>query len=626
MSAPVRARHLAATPRLRRAVDRTAAEAGGASLGSLSVLSVVVGGSLVVMALAYTLARVGFPNAEMLYWVALAGLFGPVFMRLLGADASRRERIGLTVTLGLGMFMMRVLRQPMDFRGHDELQHLRTYFDIEQSGQLFLPNPLLTVSPAYPGLEIATHAVSTLTGLDVFGAGNIVLAFGRVILVLSLFLIFERVSRSSRAAGIGTAIYMTNTSFVFFSASFAYESLALAFMALLLYAVLRLGRAGWGIAWARSLTGLALLALVVTHHLTGIVTVAFLAMWTVVHWAVERRRPRGPNPALVTVVAAATVLGWMAVVTPDTISYLGEPVRASATDFVRFVTGEGAGRELFAAPTGEAPPLWERALALSSVALVSLLIPFGLWQIWRRHRRSSAAVVLGLLAAAYPVSLAVRFTPGGAEAAGRAVAFLFLGVGFTVGLAIARNRWRNRRAFKLGVTAATCAVLFGSVIVATAPWSRLPTNYIVGADSASIDEQGLAAAHWSQEILGPGHRMATDRVNRLLMGAYGGQRIVYPHSDGVQTWEVFFSEQLGPEEAQILNVAGIEYVAIDDRLLLGLPLVGFYFELGEVYAGPHTEVIDSWALRKFDHQAQISRVYDNGAIRVYDVRQFEGAE
>ncbi|MGO8477736.1 hypothetical protein ACC739_38260, partial [Rhizobium ruizarguesonis] len=56
------------------------------------------------------------------------------------------------------------------FIDHDEFLHWATVKDILEAGRLFLPNPLLPVSPLYHGLELITSALVNLSGLSVLAA------------------------------------------------------------------------------------------------------------------------------------------------------------------------------------------------------------------------------------------------------------------------------------------------------------------------------------------------------------------------------------------------------------------------------------------------------------------------
>ena len=106
------------------------------------------------------------------------------------------------------------------------------------------------------------------------------------------------------------------------------------------------------------------------------------------------------------------------------------------------------------------------------------------------------------------------------------------------------------------------------------------------------------------------------------MLSYGHQRIVTGLKDKVDVAPVFYSSRLGPKEMAILRQARIRYLVVDLRLNTSLPLLGFYFEEGEVGSFRLTSPISRAVLAKFNTIPQIYRVFDSGNIVIYDVRAF----
>ena len=108
------------------------------------------------------------------------------------------------------------------------------------------------------------------------------LAAVRVVLVLVIFLVVERVCHSSRAGGIAVLVYAAGPQFYGFDTQYAYETLALAFAAAAVYLLFvsidaEQPRIGRSFALALGCIG----ALVLTHHVTGWLTVGFLVVWAV---------------------------------------------------------------------------------------------------------------------------------------------------------------------------------------------------------------------------------------------------------------------------------------------------------------------------------------------------------
>ena len=159
----------------------------------------------------------------------------------------------------------------------------------------------------------------------------------------------------------------------------------------------------------------------------------------------------------------------------------------------------------------------------------------------------------------------------------------------------------------------------GGVLVGTPGWGRLPGPYLVSADTRSIDLEGIAAAEWTQSYLGPHNRMVADRVNRILMAAYGEQDMVTTYETGLAVRRLYLSAQILPNDRAIVREGDIRYLS-DQRLTTGLPVVGHYFDRGEeVVVGFHKEPLDPLFFSKFDKQLEVSRVFDSGNIQIYDI-------
>jgi hypothetical protein len=592
-----------------------------AGWGQLPALSVVGAGALLIVALANSAARAGADWAELAFWGGIVLLFVPFAARLVSAGASRRERLGLVALLGLGLYLVKVFHSPLAFTFHDEFLHWRTANDIATTQHLFQWNSLLPVSASYPGLEIVTTAIATVTGLSIFEAGVILLGVARLVFVVGLFLFYEKIGGSAWVAGIACLIYMANPNFVAFDAQFAYESLALAFTALIAFSLARrLGTDRTPVAFmAAAVVGLG--ALVMTHHLTAYAFTVFVTLWWLVTRCIGTRRATQALPGEVVLLIAVTVLAWTIYVGSLTVRYLANVVEAGVGEFWLLLNGATLARFLFSDFQGQRPPLWEQVTAYVAVGLILLVIPFGALQIWRRHRASAVVVALAAVALAYPATLALRFVPQGMEPAARTWEFLFVGIALVLALGAVTQRLSRPAGWlrSAGITAWLVAIFVGGVAVGWPPWWRLPGPYLVSADTRSIEPQGVAAAEWARTYFGPGHRVAADRINRLLMGSYGEQQT---ETDGVPA--MFFARDLGPTE-DAARRAQVEYVVVDRRLSTGLPVVGFFIEVGEPNMYRHVTPIEPALLAKFDGAPGVSRVFDSGDIRIYRVAELARA-
>jgi hypothetical protein len=589
-------------------------------LGWLPALSVTGGLGLLAVALADTASRAAAVWAEPVFWAGLLIITAPVLLRLASPHTSRTERLGLVTGFGMALYLVKVLHSPAEFTFYDEFSHWRTVLDILNTHRLFSENPLLPISPMYPGLENVTSALVNLGHLSIFDAGILVIGVARLLLILTLFLLFEQVSDSAHVASIATVLYMANPSFLFFDAQFSYESLVLPVAVFTLYVIARRARShGASGVGLTVVIWLGLAAVVSGHHLTSYVLAAFLILWAGVAALFGRgadRRGPGETPLL----ALVGCLAWSAFVASRVIGYLAPHFLAASAELLRLIAGEATARELFRSAAGQAPA-WERVTGVVSVALILVVLPFGVRALWRRRRTNPLAAALAVAALGYPASLALRLTESGAEAGVRASEFVFLAVAYVLAIAIT-DFWLSKRPGRTGqvvFAGGALVLLAGGVILGFAPWSRLPGVYAVAADARSIEPQGVLAAEWARDVLGPENRIVTDRVNRLLMGTYGEQRPVSSYADGQPVARLVLLPQLGADERAIIQQAQVRYVIVDRRLGTAVPMVGVYVESGEPDIQQQTMPLDPAALTKFDELDGVSRVFDSGDIAIYDV-------
>lgn len=604
------------------------------------MLSVVAAVGLLAVSASFALVGNGADWAQPLFWLGLLLIAVPPTMRLASSSPTVRERVGLVIVLALMLQLVHFVRSPEAFTGYDELLHFRSLANILGTGHLFQDNPLLAVSPLFPGLETVTAAVVQVSGADPFVAANVVLAFLRIVFAIGLFALYREVSASPRLAGLATAIYMLNPNFTFFDSAFSYETAALAYVPLLLLFVALRARLPQNAGLTLTIAVVSV-TLAATHHITSYAAGAIFMIWLTV--AAVRRVDRYGflGVALGTVLVVGAALIWLAVVGQVLVAYLAAPLGAAITEIVRLVT-TGEGRVPFQSATGQLAAAWERFAGLGAAAILTLAIPIGLDRL-RSQKPSSLAIALALIALAYPASLIARLTPTGSEAAGRSLGFIFIGLAFVVALAVSSvtdalahraGGWRLAIGRSINVGArplelawqATFAALVITVtlaggVIGAAPATRFPGPYLVGADSRSIDNQSVDAAAWVIEKLGPNRHIAADRVNRLLMGTYARADVVFHGATGIETWQLFVSPGVGAAEVARIATSQTQYIVIDRRLSSSLPLVPFYYEEGEIFAGRHTTPIAAAVLAKWDAVSDVDRIYDTGDLQLYDVRR-----
>src|SRR5579859_605918 len=534
-------------------------------LGWLPTISLVSAVGLLCLAAIDRLSASGISNLETFYWLSLLVIAGPVVARLLAVRVGRAERLGLVVIFGLDLYVVKLLHSPFAFTYGDEFMHQFNADRILQTAHLFSPNSILPASALYPGLESATASLMRLTGLDTFGAGLVVIGLARLVMLLALFLLYEQWTHSTRAASVACVLYAANANFVYWSAQYSYESLALPLACLVLYVVTRRESGRWP-AERLSLTvaALALIAaVVVTHHLSSYFLAAALTLWAALA-GLQRllatgradafleklsaarpvrflRRlatrlggrpaagplhsePEAGGPTWLALFAVAAVLLWLFFVASLTLSYLSPVFVQALRSVVQWVGGEATARTLFQSNAGAVTPLLERIVGIASVLLCLLGLPFGLRQVWRRSLRNPAMLLAAAAAVAYFGTLGLRFLPSAWEIANRSSEFLFVGLAPVLAMGHFTGWPVLRRVVRPALVAAVVVILAGGIIAGWPPKLRLTQVYQALVGQKTFEPAGMSVARATLTQLGAGHRVAADQAN-------GRYLLVYAHED-----------------------------------------------------------------------------------------------
>lgn len=597
-----------------------AGAAPAAQLGWVPALSLTVACGIVVVALGDTLSRHGSSQGQLLFWLGLLILVAPVAMRLVSRDVSRGESITLVVMLGIGLYLMKVLQSPVSFTIHDEFLHWRTAHDIQATGHLFHGNPLLPVSPLYPVTEAITVAVANLGHVPLFISGLLVIGAARLVLVLSLYLFYWEISRSTQLAGVAATIYLANPNSVFFDAMFSYESLALGLAMLALFVLARRTRAQFDRNQLMIVALVIVTTLAATHHLTSYILIGFLFLWAGVYLIMRRHGAWG-GPGIVPLVELAVSLLWLVGVASITIQYIAPHVQSTLHDVLGLIERvPGVNRAPFQTSSGIVTPLWQRMISILSALLLAAGVPFGAWIVWGRFRNQALALTLGIAALLYPATLGLRLTSSGWEIANRSSEFIFLALGFTVGAAVT---WLLpavlSRQRPILFSALASIIFIGGIISGWKPAWVLPGPYIPADGPRSVEPEGVNAAYWARDALGPHHGMAADHINGLLMGSYGEQATESTLDGGVDTSWLYLAPQIGSPQEALIRQGHIQYLLTDLRLTRRPPLEPQYDGEDPRRGYYLTRPITPELLTKFDHIVGVSRIFDSGDIRIYNV-------
>lgn len=610
-----------------RGLQRVKADTG---LGLFPLLTFTNASGLFLIALAYyaSVLRYGTLALEMPFLIGLLLMFVPNLVRLLSPKPSRLERLYLLCVLGIYFYAVEFMISPHYFSSFDESLHMRTLENLLRFNHLFSLNTMLPVSPYYPGLEIVTDAISTTTGLSPFLSGVTLIIAARLLMVLSLFLLYEAITSSSRMAGIASLIYMINSHFIFFDTSFSYETLAIALAAFLFYILRRYQSAGKDHYWMLYTSWAVLLALTLTHHMTNYVTDGLLLLWSIMSIFLNSPRSVRIHLCITAILAIILSFSYTFFKGNPVWSYLTGYFNGAFTELGAIISGTSVPRPLFTTSAGPSAPIWDRLFMTASVGLTALSLPFGLITLWHQHRHEVLCVVLGVFAFVYPIVQVFRFTVFGVEIADRSTAFLFLAIALVLTLLIT-HFWPSRvlRWKSIMLIATVLSVIFlGDVMIASGPfYSSLPGPYEVVADGRSVEPEGIQAAIWMLDYLGPDNRVATDRINQMLMNTYGDQYVVTSLYNHIDVSPIFYATQLGPAEQTLIQQAKIHYLVVDLRLSTGLPVEGVYFEVDQNYVAQLKKPLPKASLTKFNTIPQMNRLFDSGDIVIYDTGVFGNA-
>jgi hypothetical protein len=530
----------------------------------------------------------------------------------------------LTVAI-LGLYPAIVYRMssPLVLAGYDEHQHAQSLLNLLLGSGLFSPNPTLSVSPYYPGLEVFTAVTIRLTGLPIIVAASLVILLCRLLLVLTIYHAALLVSPSHRGASLVVAFYAVSSHFYSFDAGFAYETLALTLglggIYLLRRAQLADHAAGLRLFFIASLV---LIATVVTHHVTSWFVLAFLIAWAAVSPKGERKLV-----ARAAVVMGAAVALWTAALDTRLVVYL-VPIVSTAIQSARAFVAGTSGHHVFGASGGTPPaPPWERFFLVIYTLSCTVAALACAWIMLSRafRNRDRMLGLLGALNLLFPLTAAAHFDPSVGEFGDRAASFLFLPLALSCSLIIQRHPRVTRRPsdprnpFRPAVLAAliggTAIIYVGGIVLGSGPdYIRLPGPYLPSADFRSQDPETLAAVDWAGRHLPTGATVAADRVPAVLLGS----KQLWPLSSPQQGYvpaQLYLSSTWGPQQTAIVKGLHIDYLYVDMRLTDSLPYVGFYFSQGETAKSTRITAAD---VAKFAHVPGLKAVYHHGPVTIYD--------
>jgi hypothetical protein len=581
-------------------------------LGWLPALGLVTASGVLLCASANALSRSTLSSSQALFWLGLLAIYAPIVARLCATTVARGERIALILLLGGALYLVKVVRDPFAFTYADELAHLPNANSILGTHELFHDNPILPATASYPGLESIAAALAGMSGLSIFAAGLVVIAAARLVMILSLFLVFERLSSSARVAGLATALYAANANFVFFDAQFSYESLGLPLLLFALFAVTAWRHAEDDVPWSL-VAFVATAAVVVTHHMSSYALTALLVAYTAVAYAFDRQ---GKSPWRFALFAAAATVLWLSTAAAATVGYLRPVFLGALASTFETLAGESAPRKLFAgSDAGVGVPIVEQATAVVSVLLLAAGVALGLRALLADRRREPLTLIFAGSSLALFAVFVLRFAPGAWETANRASEFLFVGVGFVVAVGLVSRAHLDERRHTAVVAGCAAVVFAGGVIAGWSPTERLARPYRVAVDGRTMEPVGRELARWAARYLGPDQRYAASDSDARLLAAYASGDAHFGRSPYIE--HILQTPTLADWHADILSEYGLRYVVVDRRRRSFDNIAGYGFGLRTPTAR-RDELLPVGVAEKFD-RIKSSRIYDAGVVRVYDL-------
>ena len=556
-------------------------------------------------------------GAHVLFWLAGAVML-VTLVGLIAAGPSRTSGFLAAASLGVLLYLPKLLHSPVFFNYFDEASHVRAVEQLNSGAGLFLENPLNKAVEFYPGLAATAGSLVSATGLSTFEVGNVLILTLHALLLAALFLLYERITASARIALLAVAVYASNPAFVFFDSYFAYESFALPLAASALAAVVlsedmsrRTANVLLGAVIALCLT------VALTHHVTSwILGAILLALAVAVIWSRGWSASISKRLFAAGALTVGAVLAWLLVVAPYTYDYIYPTIEESFDAIGRVLGGNFEHRELFVRST---VPIYEKYATYAAVVILGLGFGFAVLSLLRHRaqREQPFTTAFAVVGATYFASLPIAFLISN-SAVTRVWEFAFLGVAPLVALSLARLLNRGRWWSASAVVALLAVIFIGGVNSRTGLEQGLPGPYQPSADPRSMTRDVLAASEWMRSTYGRDNQIMGDRTAFAVFGAYGGQTPVSGQATGAQPWRVFFPRTVTPGVLSALERDQVRFLVVDRRVATELPRTGWYFSSNEPGAGTREQPIAQASLEKFADSRFFDTVYDNGNVVIYE--------
>ncbi len=573
--------------------------------------------SVLLVAIAYARAREQLGVAAPLFWIGQVLLFGFIAFRALSPSTPTLDREFLVILYAGAQSVIRWAYSPHMFTFTDELQHYRSLANMLRTNQLFQTNHSLPISPRYPGMENVTAELAQVSAAGPFVSGVVIAGVSHILLAGCILLLLRAVTQSSRIACIGVLLYLLNPHGQYFDTSFHYETVAMPFVVLALFFAVRFATRHDNRceSFAGVLASVAIV--VITHHVSAFAALGLLTAIGLGVFAFRDTRRLALPIAACVAAGMLIVVAWIHYVAPVTIDYLGSPGAQVLEGLARIGQAEG----MVGLP-GEPTPIFDRFVGPAGVLLTLILLVFAVRIAHLRPPLERSFIWLGFWS--YGLVIAIRlFVSNGAELSARALTFTALFTALATATVLGQlssamtgrhHRLPRFRTKPLMATLLAITLFFGSVPTNLPEWwQRLPGQFLVGGFASGIDSVGISRAEWAATYLTPGSRYFGDVTSLTLLSTLAQ---LDPIRD---PGSLYYTGRLTLENYELINAQSAAYLDVDLRMAEQAPITGRYFA-NDIHEGTDRKPMDIAGLAKFDNVPGVSRIYDSGFGRFYDLR------
>lgn len=602
----------------------------------------------ILIAESFSIAASGTNRDSMfaLFWTGTLIATVPLLLWMIGRTKTPLERTFGLFGFATVLSLPKILRSPEYPLFHDEYAHLRAVEDILTTGFPGGFNSIVTPVPDFPGMHALTAWLASVANLEAWTAALVVTVVGHILITVGIYALISILGFSYQAAAIGTAIYVTNSNFMYFHGQFGYETvglpLAIWTLIVAIYAIQSPRPRKWIFLLLIAPMSYALAAV---HHLSAVGLIFMLlliAIATTFHSITKKEYKYALMSWGVLAVAATFIYIRFIPTLSLLLEYLGSPATRGATqlqDIINQFLGVGGdtntSRTLF---EGSNLPMFERVLSFGATLIAGLAVAtlILMWvysklktpRLWHIPQGTPIRNALAFLSILYIFSVPFILTASGAEGARRSWGYTFIGVALV--FAILFEMWSNRNQKKLVSNKMLPTLIFipiwsimliGGVAAGVNETYRFPEPLDRVSDLTASTKEAQQLGLWFKNNVAVNTWVAADRYSGMQVGSIGMAQVA-PASKSFPYWELYWNTaEPRPSLIAAMRAVNVEYIVVDIRMEKEVPENGFWFETGEPRypRGEGLPPAEPQALAKFDNMSIFTKVFSTEHYRIYKV-------